>query len=339
MKNRIVLFILSLVVIGLFNVQELSAQKKLVKLGSSSNSILVNQRDGGVFYGVFRLQIQTLNSLDVSSPWSIAVGLNKPISIGETGIDAKRIKIGFNRVDNDAGLSLAHIGADNQTKFILNEVGSFVPIMMVPTNAVIQKWKTYQFYFDIVIEGGEYLEELIRDNPKYPLDLTFAVSFFTEEGKVTEHSSTSVGIQIARSLGGSYPEPDFGFVVNADASLKFATPEDYTKQVESTENSSIKVTSKDKGYEVWVNSGDANFNGDSSAPPVNVVSVKVGDSTPITLSNTVAPGQLVYAGNATNKTTKELNVRYFITSEKSKELVKYGGNNYTTTLTYTLIPN
>lgn len=332
MKNRIWIVTVAFVITVFFNSNLLIAQNVNIS-AHDTGWISVRSYQGATASGLFIVRV---NVKETEYPkWSLMVRVSDRITNSENKeVDPSKISIRLNRVDvgptiQEMGTTTTAIPLNLEDIFIIEQ--SKFPIKP-PTGKDNNQWI---FVFDVIVAPGAYLQPLTSWE-NYFLDLTFTLKD-ANYGFLYE-SSADVRMQI-------HPDdtppsgPDFGFVVNADASLKFATPEDYTKQVESTENSSIKVTSKDKGYEVWVNSGDANFNGDSSAPPVNVVSVKVGDSTPITLSNTVAPGQLVYAGGATNKTTKELNVRYFITSEKSKELVKYGGNNYTTTLTYTLIPN
>lgn len=321
------------IAISLFSIEKIVAQT-IISWGSYIN---VYNYTGVVEKNAFTVQLGVGNTNYLDSELSIAVKVNSPIENSGSIFNAEKLKIRLNKVPQ--GLVLP--GASTVTEYQLNDGNQ--PVEIIKSSANLPQYGTHQFSFDIIVEGGSYLEDLLATNT-YNLGLTFYVTIRTKQGTVfkevySNNTYNSIGMQIHNPLGGTPPKPTFGFVVNADASLKFATPEDYTKQVESTENSWLKVTSKDKGYQIWVNSGDANFNGDSSAPPVNVVSMKVGDGTPITLSKTNAPGQVVYTGNATNQTAKELNVRYYITSEKSKELVKYGGNDYTTQLTYTLIPN
>lgn len=333
MKNRIWVFVVAFVAIALFSIEKIAAQK----IQSWGSYIHVRNYSGDVEKKAFTLQLEPKGNEYLNSELSISVEVNSPIANSQGVFNAEKLKISLNSITG--GLILS--GASTRVEHQLND--GAIPVEIIKSNADLRRDQTYQFSFDIIIEGGAYLDDMVRDNA-YNVGLKFYVTIRTKEGSVfkevySNNTYNSIGMQIHNPLGGTPPKPTFGFVVNADASLKFATPEDYTKQVESTENSWLKVTSKDKGYQIWVNSGDANFNGDSSAPPVNVVSMKVGDGTPITLSKTNAPGQVVYTGNATNQTAKELNVRYYITSEKSKELVKYGGNDYTTQLTYTLIPN
>lgn len=326
------------IAISLFSIEKLVSQT----VSSWGSYINVYNYTGVVEKNAFTVQLGVGNTNYLDSELSIAVKVNSPIENSGSFFNAEKLKIRLNKVPQ--GLVLPN--ASTVTEYQLNDGNQ--PVEIIKSSANLRQYQTHQFSFDIIVEGGAYLGDLLATNAyntnAYNLSLTFYVTIRTKQETVfkdvySDNKSTSIGMQIHEPLGGTPPKPTFGFVVNADASLKFATPEDYTKQVESTENSWLKVTSKDKGYQIWVNSGDANFNGDSSAPPVNVVSMKVGDGTPITLSKTNAPGQVVYTGNATNQTAKELNVRYYITSEKSKELVKYGGNDYTTQLTYTLIPN
>ena len=160
---------------------------------------------------------------------------------------------------------------------------------------------------------------------------------------ITDVATSSVNMRIFPT--GTPPSgPEFGFEVNANATLNFTTPEDYTKQVENSPNSSwLKVTSKNTRYIVKVKTNSTDFTGDKGTIPVNVVSMKV-DGPPNSASSAVPTvslsnnEQVVFKGEATGTNPHLLDVRYFITKSEAEKLATKTPGQYTTTLTYTLSP-
>lgn len=229
----------------------------------------------------------------------------------------------------------------------------FKPIEIVKSSADLRKYKTHQFSFDIIVEGGTYLEDLIRDLA-YNVGLTFYVSIRKENGEILEEVYSgdtyySVGMQIHNPLGGTPPKPAFAFEVNADASLNFISPEHYTQRVQSNpDNSWLKVTSKGN-YVVTVQTNadnfqvnrlDASYEGNTNIE-VGVVKMEVEDRANNKKGSEAALSpteRTVFTGIGKRKGSDILNVRYFISKDKARELAAKSPGQYSTTLTYTLAP-
>lgn len=334
MKNNFLAFVFTLGSFILLNVHNLTGQ--VVDSESNSNWIGLSSYNGSTTVNAFRFSIN-IRGENINYPnWSLVVRANSPITNSEGKIfDPSKISIRINQVTG--GPTLTELGA-NQTpiplsfndKYIINR--SSFPLK----NGSNEYYKKYTFDFDIIIAGGSYLENL-KTYQQYLLSLTFSV--LGANDKVVTESSPSVSMQI-------YPNdappsgPEFGFEVFADASLNFNVPEDYTRKVESSEESWLKVTSKDKGYTVNVQTSDSYFEGESDIP-VGVVSMQVEDKIgsrtgpEIALKNS---GQTVFNGNATGSEPRKLDVRYFISPDNAKGLAIYKPGNYVTRLTYTLLP-
>ena len=344
MKNRILVFIVAFVSIILFSTEKLSAQ---VTSESNSSWIGLSSYNGSITVNAFRFSIN-IKGENINYPnWSLVVRANSPITNSEGKIfDPSKISIRINEVTG--GPSLTELGA-NQTpiplsfndKYIINR--SSFPLK----NGKGEYYKKYTFDFDIIIAGGSYLENL-KTYKQYLLSLTFSV--LGANDKVVTESSPSVKMQI-------YPDdtppsgPEFGFEVNANATLNFNTPEQYTRQVENNPiNSWVNVTSKNSGYVIKVKANNPNFelirndsgvSGDATIP-VNVVNVEMqsaGSGTSQgakTLSSTTA--QTLFIGTKNNNPQK-LPVRYFITKTEAEKLATKKSGEYRTILTYTLETN
>lgn len=332
MKNRILVFVVAFVAIAIFKLDKLSAQTFPVNLGLYPKNIQVSTINGVDAKDVYTLDLQVPYGENIVEPWSIAVRITSPIELQGTTIPSEKICIRFNKVTGKGGISLGDVGVNNQEKYELNHN---TPISLInATNTVLKNNKTYEFHFDIIVEGGNYLTKLIPWQP-YPFGLTF---YITVGAQIT---IIERGIDFRVSeIKGDNTIPDFGFEVFADASLNFNVPEDYTRKVESSEESWLKVISKDKGYTVNVQTSDSNFEGESDIP-VGVVSMQVEDKKgsrtgpEIALKNS---GQNVFNGNATGSEPRKLDVRYFISPDNAKELAIYKPGAYVTRLTYTLLP-
>ena len=230
MKNRILVFILAFVWIALFTTEKLSAQ---VDSESNSSWIGLDSYNGSTTLNAFRFSINLREPKINYRNWSLVVRANPPItnSEGKT-IDPSKISIRINKVSafSTSAPTLAELGADQtpiplsfNDKYIINR--SKFPLRTESN----EHYKKYTFDFDILIEGGSYLENL-KTYEQYLLSLTFSV--LGSNDRVVTESSPSVFMQI-------YPDdtppsgPEFGFEVFADASLNFNVPEDYTRKVES----------------------------------------------------------------------------------------------------------
>ncbi len=341
MKNRIWVSAIVLIAIALFSVGNLVAQ---VSSDSNSKYIKVESYNGSTTPKAFQFSVALSGENLNYANWSLAVSVNGLIRNSESKfLDPSKVKIRINEVLGH-GITLGGIGASQEYIPLSNEdrlviIGSSFPLKTGDHN---DNNKRHTFEFDILVEGGNYLEQL-KSWQAYDMSLTFAV--LRANGKtVLTQSSSNIGMQI-------YPEgippsgPEFGFEVNANASLNFTKPEDYTKQVENAPNSSwLKVTSKNTPYIVRVKTNSSDFSGDKGIIPVNAVSMKVDGPTNSALgaiipSVSLSPNeQVVFNGKATGTNPHLLDVRYFITKSEAEKLATKQPGQYTTTLTYTLSP-
>lgn len=341
MKNRILVLLFAVVSIGSLNTQKVSAQ--ISSIASREYWIDVDSYNGFITNSAFKYQIN-LNGVDLNySNWYLAVSVDSPITNGEgKTIDPSKISI---RINDIKGLgktvapTIPDLGIVNTPKLLINNNAYIVENsnFSLKTGGDHDNNKQYVFYFDIIVEGGEYLEELKSWN-KYFLSLTFSALSSDKATVLTKHS-VNTDFRI-------YPKdtppsgPDFGFEVHADASLNFNVPEDYTRKVESSEESWLKVSSKTSKYVVKVHTSDLYFEGQNDIP-VDVVSMQVEDKkdsrtgSEVSLKNS---DQTVFTGNATGTEPRKLDVRYFITENEAKGLATYRPGAYTTRLTYTLLP-
>ena len=332
MKNRILVFVVAFVTIAFFHVNKLSAQAFPINLGLYPRNIQVSNINGVIAKDVYTLDLQVPYGGNIVESWSIAVRVTSPIELRGTEIPSEKIGIRFNKIAGTGRISLGDVGVDNQTVYKLNHN---TPISLInPIRTVLKNDKTYEFHFDIIVEGGNYLAGL-HPWEDYPFGLTFYITV----GSQTAIIEQGIDFRVSE-IEGDNTIPEFGFEVSADASLNFNVPEDYTRKVESSEESWLKVTSKDKGYTVNVQTSDSYFEGESDIP-VGVVSMQVEDKIgsrtgpEIALKNS---GQTVFNGNATGSEPRKLDVRYFITENEAKGLATYRPGAYTTRLTYTLLP-
>lgn len=351
MKSKISFIIVATIILGLSCVEQLSAQ---VSSHAYSEWIRLDSYKGSVTKEAFKYQVDIQYEEDDESneleykDWSMQVRVNRTISNSEgKTIEPSKISIQLRKLETIPGgdPELEDFEAKRSpVKLSLSD-----EYIIKKSDEEIESDDEYQqwlFFFDILIEGGDYLEEL-KSWKEYNLDLTFTIR--DKRGGVITEASNMIGMQI-------YPEdippsgPQFGFEVNANASLDFTSPEHYTSQVENDPNNSwINVTSKKSGYVIKVKTNSPNFDlirndsgvsGDATIP-VEVVNVEVesaGSGTSRgakTLSSTKA--KTLFKGEK-NKKTQKLPVRYFITKTESEKLATKTSGQYKTILTYTLEP-
>lgn len=342
MRNKILGIIFTIVFLGLCNIEQLTSQ---VSSQAYSNWVSLDSYKGSVTKEAFKYAIHIQVERDdyevEYEDWSMQVRVNRDIvnSEGKT-IDPSRISIQLRRVEGgpkleDFEATLTPIKLSATDRYIIRKSDE-----EIESEDYFQRWV---FVFDVLIEGGDYLES-VKSWSQYPLDLTFTVR--DKKGNIITEASDAVWMQI-------YPRdtppsgPSFAFEVNANASLNFTAPEDYTRRVESNpDNSWLKVTSK-KEYIVTVQTNaetfqvdrlDNNYEGNSNIQ-VGVVSMQVEDRE----SNKKGPvtslsinEKTVFDGRGKNKESDILNVRYFITEDEAKVLATKSPGQYSTTLTYTL---
>lgn len=336
MKNRSfyrIVFIVGL--IACFNINTINAQ--VTSTANNTGWIDVNSYSGKTTTGIFAFYVH-VNGADINHPnWSMLVRTNPQIqnSEGKT-IDPSKLSIRFNRIEG--GLTLQEIGANT------------VPLKLSATNQPILKksnyplktksgnYSQYIFYFDIIVEGGAYMESLKSWN-NYNFNMYFTVR--KEDGSLLTESNTNISMRI-------YPtdilptEPTYGILVNGDAKngiLEFNSVSDYVNGVSKTYPNGLSVSSQTP-YAVQVRSLTNNFESGSNILPVSTVSLEIKDP-----GNNSVGGSINLSGtnqtvfNAVNVDSKErkFNLRYF-TTKNDERLFNARPANYQATLQYTLLP-
>ena len=355
MKNRVLVLLFVIVSIGSLNTQKISAQ---LFSGIQDEWIELTSYNGYESINYYNSWI-VINGNNINYPeWSLSVRLGKSMTNAEgKTIDPSKVKVRFNKFESHGvRKTIAGMNADRSAialslddRFIIRH--SNEPLY----HGNDDYYSRYLFYFDIIIEGGSYLEDLLSNNPEdandlqYPFHLIFSVLDANDNILI----QSSVENQIKINPQDTPPSgPDFGFEVHADATLNFTAPEHYTKRVENElSNSWVNVTSKNSGYVISVKASNPNFDliennsgveGDSTIP-VKMVNVKIDEGSSgygkttgaKSLSSTAA--QTLFRGNK-NKEPQKLPVRYFINKANAEKLATKSPGVYTTTLMYTLAP-
>lgn len=343
MRNRIILILLAFFSASLLYTEKITAQTQIPSNSSSNWIGLVSftgtKRDDAF---TFTLRLNDSNPINISN-WSFAVSVDPsvPVVSGDKSFEEylSKINIRLSKISGSYNPTIAQIGAHQ----------SFMPLTRGDNNFIITEsnytlltspspWeKVITFHFEVLIEGGSYLNSLgtVEQVKQYPLRLFFTV--YDENGAVIANQNPGLTFQIGPPK--DFNESLFAFQVNADATLNIDNPEDYSKEVKQDRPAKLTVASADKDYEIWVNSRYTYFNDDSSAPLVSNVHVQIAKGGQFQILNQGHFGQQVYTGKATKKGSPDvLDVRYFIPAEKAKGLVKYDKKEYRTTLTYTLLP-
>ena len=334
MKNKFLVVVITFFSIVLFNAQILFAQ---VTSESNSNWIKLTSYAGSTTYNAFRFSINLLGP-NINYPnWSLVVRANPPITNAEgKTFDPSKISIRINQVSG--GPTLADLGA-NQTpiplsfndKYIINR--SNFPLRNGPN----EYYKKYTFDFDILIEGGSYLENL-KSWSQYILSLTFTV--LRANDKSITQSSPQTFMQI-------YPndapvEPTYSIQVNSNARnglLEFKTMEDYVNGVSQTYENGLSVVST-TDYAVQVRSLNTNFEAGTHTLPVSAVSLEIRDPINSGVGGTIAlseNAQTVFSATNSTNNPRLFNIRYF-TQPNDERMMNAEPANYETTLMYTLVP-
>ena len=349
MKNRIWVFVVAFIAIWLINKGQLSAQG-ITATANNTGWIDVNSYSGKIVENLFYLRIDIADNVKYPN-WSLKVRASSVIKNSENKtIDPSKISIRLNRIEQ--GPTIGQIGASTNPiplslsdKFIFEKSN-----IALERNLKYSSSHQWVFVFDIIVVGDEGLNymEALKGYNDYMLNLTFTI-IAANKSILAE---PSVGALLRIYPNDTPPSgPDFGFEVNANATLDFNTPEQYTRQVENNPiNSWVNVTSKNSGYVIKVKTNNPNFelirndSGVSGDPtiPVNVVNVEMqsaGSGTSQgakTLSSTNA--QTLFIGTKNNNLQK-LPVRYFITKTEAEKLATKTSGEYKAILTYTLEPN
>lgn len=208
-------------------------------------------------------------------------------------------------------------------------------------NGSNEYYKKYTFDFDILIEGGDYLENL-KTYSQYILSLTFSV--LGANDKPLTESTSQVGMQI-------YPtdmpptEPTYGIEINSNAKnglLELKSVTDYVNGVEQVYENGLTIISKTP-YQVQVRSLTSYFEADNNLTlPISTVRLQIQDPNNSGVGGTITLSEgLQTVFNATNqgngKKPRDFNLRYF-TQPNDERMINAKPASYKATLMYTLMP-
>lgn len=337
MKNKFILGVVVFITVALFTTQKLIAQ---VTSDSNRDWIGVTSYNGSTTYNVFRYSV-ILSGVNINYPnWSLAVRVNSTITNSEGKImDPSKIRIRLNNISGDRAPSIPQIGA-SQTPIPLSFSNQNIiqrsnfPLYHGPTDY----YDMYVFGFDIIIEGGIYLEQLKSNLNQYAMGLTFSV--LDSSNNLLTQSSPIIMMRIYPE-GNPPSEPTYGIIVNTAARnglLELKTMRDYIEGVSQTYKDGLSVTST-TDYSIEVRSLKNNFEAGNNTVPVNAVSLELKDSrnngggTIVLSENT----QTVFNTTATGKQARLFDIRYF-TTPNDERLINATPASYQTTLMYTLVP-
>ena len=329
MKNKIWVFVVAFIATTLFSINDLWAQNFPVHLQIIPRNILITSIDGVIAENVYTLTMRTDWNREITEPWSIAVRISNPITSGNITVPSEKISIRFNKISG--GINLGDVGVDNGTRYVLSDV-NFKPLI-INTNVDLKTSKTYGIDFDIIVDGGDYLEK-VKKTTKFPFSLTFLVTI----GNQTTELSQNIDFQIDE-IKGSFAT--YGIIVNTAAGnglLELKTMRDYIEGVSQTYKDGLSVIST-TDYSIEVRSLKNNFEAGNNTVPVNAVSLELKDSrnngggTIVLSENT----QTVFNTTATGKQARLFDIRYF-TTPNDERLINATPASYQTTLMYTLVP-
>ena len=193
--------------------------------------------------------------------------------------------------------------------------------------------------FDVIIEGGSYLENLSSWN-QYSMALTFSVLRANQATVLTE-SSTDALMRI-RPNDTPPSGPTYGIEIKSNARnglLEFKTITDYVNGVSQTYDNGLSIVST-TSYAVQVRSLKTNFESGSNTLPVNAVSLEIKDPNNSGVGGTIPlseNAQTVFSTTNLNNQARLFNIRYF-TQPNDERMLQAKPASYETTLMYTLVP-
>lgn len=337
MKNKTFTLSVILLLFVLVATGKLSAQ--YVTTQAYSEWIKLDSYKGSVTSDAFTYILHIHKKADYDD-WAMKVRANPIIVNGEgKEIDPSKISIQLKRVDG--GPSLSDLKANRRPiplsyndQYIIEEADEDLEL----DDDYYDKW---EFKFDIIIEGGEYLEE-IKSWDQYTMCLNFSI--WDEDKRLISESHACVRMQI-------YPNdmppsgPSYAIQVNSNARnglLELKSVTDYVNGVEQVYENGLSIIS-DTPYQVQVRSLSSNFEADNNMTlPISTVRLQIQDPKNSGIGGTITLSEgLQTVFSATNlgngKKPRDFNLRYF-TQPNDERMINAKPASYKTTLVYTLMP-
>jgi hypothetical protein len=328
--------------IALFSNHSLSAQISLVN-GGGGGYTEVRSYQGVTMPNHYILQMD-INGENVNiSNWSVSVRVKKPIKNSEGKIlDPSKVSLQLNTISARRGAppTIPQVGAIiGKIPLSLTDV-PIIPSSQYPikTGANSENNNQIWFSFDIIVEGGRYLEQLKSWN-QYPMELEF-----TFKSAHANPFPTNRLIEFQIYPNDTPPvEPVYSIQVNNDATngkLEFKSISDYVNGVSQTYANGLSVVSNTP-YALQVKAQSSAFESLDNGIPLNTVNLNVKAVNNNSVAGTVQLSNVeqTIIGSVINSGTqvRAFDIRYF-TSPNDTRLQNAKPDTYKTTLIYTMIP-
>lgn len=289
---------------------------------------------------VLFLEVQDAQGLQMDR-WSITFRVNGPITNGIKNFPPQRLKYQFSFLTyNGAGNGRPPTATNlnlNTAQLPFQITNSYF-VQQSPYNLGINDYFSINLNYDVVIEGGAYLEE-------YSSWTNFKVNMIMElrnrKGDLMSQVPVHFDLRIM-PLGTPPQTPTYGMSFDASAKnvlLEFNTANDYANGLSKTQNRAFSTFSK-TGYVVRVHTLNSNLVSNTNKTlPVSAVKLTVKDnqSQTVTGNVTLSTAQQNVISSVAHTATKFFDTTYS-TQPGDPTFFNKSPEQYSGTLIYTMIP-
>lgn len=302
----------------------------------------------------FHIEIRGTN---INIPnWSVKARLNGLISpqggqqnVGGIPFPADKISFRFTR-DDGKSPTLAQINAPmSPIPFVSGAEVALIPSSQAPLLSHPSFYSDNNLYFEIIIAGGSYLDQLKNKQPYqiivYKVPLTFTL--YNGNGVPIGSKNVEYSIQINQNLTGNPgTNPQYSLEILGEARdgvLDFNSLSSYMNGVMVNYPDAVKVNST-TGFELTTKSQYNQFGNETGdVLPINILNLQLEAGTnspagaqypPIQLSTSP---QMVMRSDIGKNSTMFMNIKYSVAGNDDRLLQAKSGN-YSTVLIYQLTP-
>lgn len=300
-----------------------------------------------------------LNGTNINVPnWSIKARINGQIqptggaqNVGGIPFPADKISFRFTRDDGNSP-TLSQINAPmTPIPFVSGSEVPLIPSAQAPLllQSPYNSYKQINYYFEIVIAGGGYLDQLKNRQANsiivYNIPITFTL--YNSSGQPIGSRSVEYSIQLNQSLTGNPgTTPQYSLEILGEARdgvLDFNSLSSYMNGVMVTYPDAVKVNST-TGFELSAKSQYNQFgNQTGDVLPINILNLQLeaGTDSPAgaqypTIQLSTTP-QMVMRSDIGKSSTMFMNIKYSVAGNDDRLLQAKSGN-YSTVLIYQLTP-
>ncbi len=271
--------------------------------------------------------------------WSLSSRITSAITNGtkefppqKTSLKIKNITM--NNPGDLASISATQLGARSDA--LPQNFSEQFLIERSPYRLKTRYYAQFTIDYELRIEGGGYLNDY-KSWQNYQVPLTF--TFYNQNGNILSSSSIIMAMQIhpGTNYGPSTPEPVYALKINPAATialLEFNSKEQYAQGTYSLYRKGITVSSN-TGFEIQVRALTPTLEHESGLQqlPLGTVGVQINEGLRLPLS---AEAQTLYS-SGTSAQNQDFDLKYS-TKAADEKIFNARPGNYSTTLTYTLIP-